>query len=83
MTKDHSKTGDPAVGSTRLVRCGRCRWRDVEGNCTCPKLYENGMPPEGEIENGTDHLVYSYYDGGSFWVGENFGCVHGEGSDER
>lgn len=61
----------------RMVRCGQCKWRNSDGYCTCPKLYESGMPPDGEPEMAPDHLVYSYYEGGGFWVGKNFGCVHG------
>jgi len=59
-------------------RCGRCKWRNHGGYCTCPKIYEKGLPPDGEAEKASDHLVYSYNEGGGFWVGENFGCVHGE-----
>lgn len=72
-----SETG-AAVVLQRMVRCGRCKWRNQKGECTCPKLYESGMPPDGEAEKAIDHLVYSYYEGGGFWVGENFGCVHGK-----
>lgn len=58
-----------------VVRCGRCKWRDERGYCWCPKLHESG---KSQDESMDDHLVYSYNESGGFWVGVNFGCVHGE-----
>ena len=40
------------------------------GVCRCPKLTENYEIYED------DSLVYSYDEGGWFWVGPNFGCIH-------
>jgi len=60
-----------------IVLCGQCKWRDKSGECTNVNLYESGTHKHGE-ENQEDHLVYSYNEGGGFWVGEKFGCVHGE-----
>ncbi len=41
--------------------------------CVSPKLMENW---DEKFE--PDTLVYSYTEGGSFWVGPDFGCVHHE-----
>jgi hypothetical protein len=60
-----------------IIRCGSCKWRNKDGYCECPKIYEEYNCPPGEKIRGDDHLVYSYHEGGRFWVGENFGCVHG------
>lgn len=78
--------------------CRDCTWRADDGMClNGEKLHD---PPTGyEILNGDtvthypefrDHLVYEYSEGGSFWVGPDFGCVHwrerdserAEGDDE-
>jgi hypothetical protein len=32
---------------------------------------------------GSDHLVYSYYESGSFWTGPEFGCVHHSTADRE
>ena len=43
------------------------------------KIHEPGYGNLEQKDPGTeDHLVYDYYEGGDFWVGENFGCVHHE-----
>lgn len=40
------------------------------GHCSSPKLMEDcGVHPN-------DALVYSYAEGGAFWTGPEFGCVH-------
>jgi hypothetical protein len=39
------------------------------GYCESPKIGEG-------IEHEPDSLVYSYMEGGSFWTGPMFGCVH-------
>lgn len=61
--------------ATEHVLCGRCAWRADSGHCTCPKIHERETGPECGPDD--DHLVYSYNEGGSFWVGPQFGCVHG------
>ena len=40
------------------------------GTCRCAKLTED----KGRY--GADMLVYAYNEGGWFWTGPNFGCVH-------
>lgn len=60
-----------------MILCGECRWRDADEYCTCPKIHEYGRHAKGANE-AEDHLIYSYSEGGYFWVGEKFGCVHGE-----
>lgn len=47
--------------------------------CTCPKIHEGRWPKEGEK---CDHLIYSYDEGGRFFTGEDFGCVHHEEREE-
>lgn len=39
------------------------------------KLFERGQYLD---EFPSDVLTYPYQEGGSFWVGPNFGCVHHE-----
>jgi hypothetical protein len=68
--------------------CKTCKWhkaenrdpRQAEGGafCRCPKIYEETCGPDGADEYAADHCVYSYSEGGSFWTGDNFGCVHHE-----
>jgi len=54
--------------------CEDCGWRDKEGCCANEnKLHEEFC---GDEEGTDDHLVYSYNEGGGFWVGPKFGCVH-------
>ncbi len=56
--------------------CKNCKFRDEDRYCQSVFLYENGM---GDDDNKDDNaLVYSYFEGGSFRVGDNFGCVHFE-----
>jgi hypothetical protein len=63
-----------------MNRCKTCRWwtigkrygREVR-ECSHPKLHEDyGVEPDA------DALVYSYYEGGAFYPGPEFGCVHHE-----
>ena len=42
---------------------------DAGGICQSSKLVEEGA-------HGADMLVYSYAEGGEFWTGPEFGCVH-------
>jgi hypothetical protein len=46
--------------------CGTCKFRNERGMCKSEKLEELIK----------DLLIYSYSEGGGFWVGEKFGCVH-------
>lgn len=58
-----------------MNHCETCRWRDDKGFCRNEKLTED------EGQNGDwkdDALIYSYSEGGGFWVGPRFGCVHWE-----
>lgn len=40
------------------------------GRCQCPKIGEEHTPKDA------DALVYDYHEGGGFWTGPEFGCVH-------
>lgn len=60
--------------------CLDCKYRDpvsVKANkhlCLCPKLTSDSYTSE---EYGKDDaLIYSYDEGGGFYVGDKFGCVH-------
>jgi hypothetical protein len=53
--------------------CGTCKFRNKRGLCENKKIDEDHWYDKREK---IDMLVYSYYEGGSFWVGEQFGCVH-------
>ena len=53
--------------------CKDCSHRNSEGLCCCPKLQED-MGQAGAERS--DMLIYSYDEGGAFWVGPYFGCVH-------
>lgn len=56
-----------------MGRCGECLYRDINGYCQNIKLSENFYQKSDEID---DMLIYSYQEGGGFWVGPQFGCVH-------
>lgn len=43
------------------------------GICDCVKLRE---PSWNSEPRAPDELVYSYDEGGAFWTGPEFGCVH-------
>ncbi len=58
-----------------MILCGQCKYR-VRELCICRKLSEANVYPPPVDES--DMLIYSYNEGGGFWVGEKFGCVHGE-----
>jgi len=67
-----------------MNKCKTCKWHkeDPKSNgweeqgrdCTCPKIRED----EGNDSYEDDALVYSYPEGGYFWTGDNFGCIHHE-----
>lgn len=53
--------------------CVSCKFRDSDGICTNGKLDESH---NYSGEQKKDMLIYSYTEGGTFWVGERFGCIH-------
>ncbi len=66
-----------------MKRCGSCKYRDENGHCVREDKIHEEEPSEDRRNQGmdvpaNDHLIYSYYEGGSFWVGQSFGCVHHE-----
>jgi hypothetical protein len=71
-----------------MNRCKTCmHWaeipndRDLGGICeNDQKIHEDDSKPGHEF--GQDHLVYSYYESGSFWTGPEFGCVHHSPAEE-
>lgn len=56
-----------------MNHCETCLHRNDQGNCKSPKLDEDDHDPSQQRDN---MLLYSYTEGGSFWVGPQFGCVH-------
>lgn len=60
-----------------MGHCKTCKYRDKNGYCNSQKISEPGnLLREFSDEEKKDMLLYSYDEGGSFWVGELFGCVH-------
>jgi hypothetical protein len=60
--------------------CSTCAfWKPSDGiyspeqtkECTSPKFFEWEGQPQTD-----DCLVYPYSEGGTFYTGPNFGCVH-------
>lgn len=50
-----------------MIKCKNCVHRNDKGNCTHPKIAEDtGQFSETERQ---DALIYSYSEGGGFWVG--------------
>ena len=61
-----------------MNNCITCLFRDKRGYCKSEKLDESFGQSEKEKK---DMLIYSYSEGGGFWVGEYFGCVHHKEKD--
>lgn len=62
-----------------IGRCKDCRWRKEDGYCwnvekICEDCYLDYSDKSKNEEE--DRLIYDYDEGGGFWVGPNFGCVH-------
>ena len=55
--------------------CETCKKRDVNGRCTSEKVDEDYGYSD---EKKQDMLIYDYTEGGGFWVGPKFGCIHHE-----
>ena len=55
--------------------CKTCKFRSADGLCESDKLAEDYYQSDKEKN---DMLIYSYSEGGTFFVWENFGCVHHE-----
>ncbi len=49
--------------------CPEHSYGECENNA---KIHENFHQTTDEA----DHLIYSYYEGGNFSTGKDFGCVH-------
>ena len=54
--------------------CKNCVWQKGRECTNNGKLHEYDYGTQ-DNEND-DHLIYSYYENGSFEVGDNFGCIH-------
>ena len=57
-----------------MKTCKTCIYRNGFGHCQSGKIteYYPGIPKDEKARM----LIYSYFEGGTFWVGEKFGCVH-------
>ena len=57
------------------MTCEFCKYRDKDGICqNTDKIFEDwGQEPPLD-----DCLIYPYNEGGNFYVGKNFGCIHWE-----
>ena len=53
--------------------CRTCKFRNADGKCINDKLDEDTGQSD---EKRKDMLLYEYSEGGGFFVGESFGCVH-------
>ena len=53
--------------------CKTCKHRDEKGYCGNEKISEDYGQSN---KDKTDMLIYDYSEGGGFWVGQEFGCVH-------
>jgi len=75
-----AREGWRAAQGQKHGRCATCKsWRrvrsvreDAGGECLNEKLREKW----GDASHEPDALVYSYSEGGGFWTGPDFGCVH-------
>lgn len=68
-----------------IGRCGACKHRDNQGCCDVEKIRNPdawAAWPNDDNPETKDALIYEYSEGGRFWVGPNFGCVHWEGKTE-
>ena len=55
--------------------CKTCKFRSDGGYCTSKKISEDRGQSDHEKQ---DMLIYDYTEGGSFWAGPEFSCVHHE-----
>lgn len=53
--------------------CKTCKFRAIDETCQNEHISENYYYTK--LEEST-MLIYSYSEGGSFTVGDNFGCIH-------
>ena len=60
-----------------MNHCKDCKLRAKDGYCESEHFIEGRYDPDDE--HPAD-VVYSYNEGGSFWVGPEFGCIHWEKS---
>jgi hypothetical protein len=74
-------------GGEGVNTCRSCKWwkttdaqKPLESlqACASPKITECG----GGTEPTNDMLMYSYFEGGTFFTGPDFGCVHHEQNGE-
>jgi hypothetical protein len=58
--------------------CKDCKHKDIidgKNTCTCKEITEDSEWPSDDEINNSD-IIYSFFEFGCFYVGDNFGCVH-------
>lgn len=61
--------------------CKTCKFRQKHYGCficSCDKISEDYSQSDSKSK---DMLIHSYNEGGSFFVGEDFGCIHHKSVD--
>ena len=59
--------------------CKDCKHKEIvdgKNTCTCKSIKEDTDWSSRDEINMSDNLVYCYDEGGKFYVGDGFGCVH-------
>jgi hypothetical protein len=59
--------------------CKDCKHRNKDGYCWNEGLQQGTYFMDSPAAH--DLLIYTYDEGGGFWVGPDFGCVHWEDKD--
>lgn len=81
--------GGVSSGMAKVNTCKTCKWwlavlekypsihlntnKSAGGYCQSPKFVEGTYFSSAYAH---DSLTYSYYEGGQFWTGPDFGCIH-------
>lgn len=79
------RLGLEAAMATAGQRCKTCKhWSPLSKSCRDPEVAAGGICKSSKLVedqgqgHGADMLVYRYSEGGEFWTGPGFGCVHHE-----
>ena len=67
------------MDKTTIGYCKDCGYKEVidcRNTCTCKSITEDTEWYNDKEINNSNKLIYSYYEDGRFYVGDNFGCVH-------
>jgi hypothetical protein len=82
------RLGLEAAMTTAGQRCKTCKtckhWSPLSESYRDPEVAAGGICRSSKLDedqgqgHGADMLVYRYSEGGQFWTGPEFGCVHHE-----